>query len=328
MDTEADSLHSYPERLCLVQISIPGADVLIDPLAGFDLSPLWSFLRERDLILHGADYDLRLLYRTCGFVPGRIFDTMLAERFLGGTRFGLTDLASKYLGVTLEKGPQKANWARRPLTERMIVYARNDTRYLEPIASHLRDGLRQHQRLEWHREACDQLIATCASPRETGKNWRLKGSERLPRRSLAVLREIWHWRESEALAARKPPYFVLSHESMVEIAARAPADGVENLIPPYVNGRRRQGLLDAVARGIDIPEHACPTIERQVQKRLSDSAHQRLNLLKTRRDRRAGELGLDPAFIASRATLIALADRWPDHPGDLMAWQRSLLEAD
>jgi ribonuclease D len=330
MDTEADSLHCYPERLCLVQISIAGAAELIDPLAGLELAPLWEILRSREILMHGADYDLRLLHRGCGFVPRAIFDTMLAERFLGGVHFGLTDLAAKYLNVTLEKGPQKANWARRPLTERMAAYARNDTRYLYPLACHLRERLEKENRLSWHAEACSQLIANCTSAREINHDdhWRIKGSERLCPRALSVLHELWRWREVEALAVHKPPYFILSHEVLVHIAAQAVANHVEALIPPHLNVRRRGALLAAVARGLDAPEHALPLVLKHTQKRLSDSAHQRLEQLKNRRDRHAAALGLDPSFIASRATLIGLADNWPVHSQELMAWQLKLLEAD
>jgi len=326
MDTEADSLHSYPERLCLVQISYPGGDELIDPLAGFSLEPLWHTLRQREIIMHGSDYDLRLLHRCGGFIPHAIFDTMLAERFLGGTHFGLTDLASRCLNVTLEKGPQKANWARRPLTERMAIYAQNDTRYLHPIASQLRARLEEKHRLEWHREACDQLIAVCTAPRaHTHEDWRIKGGEHLSRRSLAILRELWQWRESEALGTHKPPYFILSHEIVTDIAA-AGANGVESLIPPHVNPRRRQAILEAVARGLNVPEDALPVIPQFVHKRIPDAAHRRLDQLKNHRDEQAAALGLDPSFIASRATLINLAENWELHSKELMRWQRELLK--
>src|SRR5437773_3692029 len=122
LDTEADSLHAYPEKLCLIQISLPGADELVDPLASLDLSPLLEALRGRDLILHGADYDLRLLRRAYGFVPASAFETMLAARLLGFLEFGLTHLVKELLEVHLEKGPQTADWARRPLTQRMVNY--------------------------------------------------------------------------------------------------------------------------------------------------------------------------------------------------------------
>jgi ribonuclease D len=117
LDTEADSLHAYPEKVCLIQISTVAGDRMIDPLAGIDLDPLLEALSGHELIMHGADYDLRLLLKHHQFVPSAIFDTMLAARLLGDREFGLQHLLEKYLGVKLEKGPQKANWALRPLTE-------------------------------------------------------------------------------------------------------------------------------------------------------------------------------------------------------------------
>ena len=101
LDTEADSLHAYPEKLCLIQISLPGAEQLIDPLASLDLGPLLDALRGRELVMHGADYDLRMLRRTYGFVPRAVFDTMLAARLLGFVEFGLTSLVETLLGVHL-----------------------------------------------------------------------------------------------------------------------------------------------------------------------------------------------------------------------------------
>ena len=124
LDTEADSLHAYPEKICLIQITTPHGDELIDPLASIDLAPLLKALGEHELIMHGADYDLRLFRKHHGFVPEAVFDTMLASRLLGQTQFGLTNLLAQYLNVTLDKGSQKADWAKRPLTERMEEYAR------------------------------------------------------------------------------------------------------------------------------------------------------------------------------------------------------------
>ncbi len=184
MDTEADSLHAYPEKLCLIQFSTAGRDKLVDPLAETNLAPLWPALKKHQLILHGADYDLRLLRKTSGFVPSRIFDTMLASRLLGEREFGLFNLVKKHLGITLEKGSQKADWAKRPLTPRMETYARHDTHYLKPLADILKEQLRQKQRLAWLEQCCERLIAECAIPAapEPDLVWRIKGSHQLPPR--------------------------------------------------------------------------------------------------------------------------------------------------
>ena len=146
---------------------------MIDPLGEINLDPLLDALNAHELIMHGADYDLRLLRKHHEFVPSAIFDTMLAARLLGERQFGLSSLVEKFLGVKLDKGSQKADWARRPLTERMETYARNDTHHLKPLADKLKLELQQKGRLAWHQESCARLIAECSQPPVDGRGFRL-----------------------------------------------------------------------------------------------------------------------------------------------------------
>lgn len=328
LDTEADSLHAYPEKLCLIQVSIAKTDELIDPLAPVNLKGAFEIFRERELILHGADYDLRLLRKSCGFVPSTIFDTMLASRLLGCREFGLNNLVSKYLGVTLEKGPQKANWAQRPLSARMVEYARNDTRYLKPLSDMLRTGLREKQRLEWHREWCDSLIRDCAQIRPSDPDivWRVKGSHRLHPPALGVLREIWHWREGEAVSANKPPYFVLTPETMVDLAqAAVESRSLKEILPRHISSRRRQGILRAIESGLGLQKP--PGVIRSAPYRQNEAEKKRMQELERRRNKHAADLGIDPTLIASRAMLVLLAKDWEKHQDELMKWQFHLLQA-
>ncbi len=183
LDTEADSLHAYPEKVCLIQISTAAGDRLVDPLAGIDIGPFLDALVGRELIFHAADYDLRLLRKHHEFTPSVIFDTMLAARLLGEKQFGLSSLVEKHLGVKLDKGSQKAYWARRPLTEKMETYARNDTHYLKPLEEKLKSELRAKGRLAWHQESCARLITECSQPVVANEDevWRIKGSSFLTR---------------------------------------------------------------------------------------------------------------------------------------------------
>jgi ribonuclease D len=328
IDTEADSLHAYPEKLCLLQISVPGRDYLVDTLAGFDISPLLAALGPRELILHGADYDLRLLFRSLGFVPSTIFDTMWAARLLGYTEFGLTHLVSKNLGITLEKGPQKMNWAQRPLTERMEIYARNDTRYLRPVAELLKHQLKQKGRLQWQQQVCGRLIQECAQPRTQDPDsvWRVKGSDRLPRPALAVLRELWNWREEEAIQKNRPPYFVLSHELLVSVSAAASSGRpVQPLLPQHFCLRRHERFAAALERGIKKSPDEHPDLRRSSGPRLGKKEQSRFDELKVRRDRWGAELNIDPTVIASRSTLVTLALDWETNKNNLLGWQRELL---
>jgi ribonuclease D len=328
LDTEADSLHAYPEKLCLIQISTVRDDKLVDPLAEIDLTPLWPALKKHELIIHGADYDLRLLRKTNGFVPGRMFDTMLASRLLGEREFGLYNLVKKHLGIALEKGSQKADWSKRPLTPRMATYARHDTHYLKPVADILKEQLREKQRLAWLEQCCDRLIADCAVPAKAEPDlvWRVKGCHRLPPPSLAVLRQIWFWREKEALACNRPPFFVLSHDALVAVAVAATDHGaIDPLLPRHFSTRRKDGLLEAIQSGLALDPREHPQPLRFNSRRQSETERRRFMALELGRNRCAEELQLDPTLIASRATLIALAHDWDQNTGALMDWQREIL---
>ncbi|PYJ73320.1 MAG: hypothetical protein DME72_06200 [Verrucomicrobia bacterium] len=165
VDTEADSLHCYREKLCLLQVSLPGRDYVVDPLAGVDLVPLCAALERKEIVLHGADFDLRLLRRGLNFTAQRLFDTMIAARLLGIRGFSLAALVERYFDVQLGKGSQKANWARRPLPARMLEYAVNDTHYLLFLAERLESQLKQCDRIEWLRQSCHRAIEQAAVQR-------------------------------------------------------------------------------------------------------------------------------------------------------------------
>lgn len=329
LDTEADSLHAYPEKVCLIQISTTEGDELVDPLAPINLHPLFEVFNAHELIFHAADYDLRLLEKHHQFTPAAIFDTMLAARLLGERQFGLSNLVEKFLGVKLDKGSQKADWAQRPLTEKMEIYARNDTRYLKPLADKLRAELKTKGRLGWHQESCARLIADCSRPAVVDPDsvWRIKGSSILSRPALAVLRELWRWREQEAIAYCRPPFFVLSHERMVDIADAAAAPRpFENILPPRMSPRRREALLAAVKTGLALPPDQHPEIIRHKFHRPSEAEFRRFREIEKRRNARADELGIDPTLIGSKATIGDLARDWEKHAPALMNWQRDLLK--
>lgn len=329
LDTEADSRHAYPEKICLIQFSVPAGEFLVDPLAGFDLSPIWKALRKRELILHGADYDLRLLRRHYGFIPHQVFDTMLAGRLIGCTAFGLQDLARQFLGVELEKGSQTANWARRPLTPRMEDYARSDTAHLHELATLLAARLEELGRTAWHRESCERLIAEASVPEQVDENmvWRIKGSSRLTPRELVVLRNLWHWREAEAINAARPPYFILKHEDLIQLAEQAGnPEGRGWKVPQYLTSRRRHGVNRAIHEALEIIPEDWPRRLERTGRRSTDAELKRFDELKAFRDHKATELEIDPTLIASKAALTALA-RDPERGGaELMSWQRTLLE--
>ena len=329
MDTEADSLHAYPEKLCLIQVSIPGRDELIDPLSGLDLKPLWDAFDQHEILMHGADYDIRLFKRGHDYTPRKIFDTMLAARLTGRTQFGLVHLVKEIIGVELEKSSQKANWARRPLTPKMEEYARNDTRHLKAVVDALREDLRARGREEWHQQECERQIRDNAvnPPPDTDQEWRLKGSARMQPRALAVMRELWYWRENEARKRNRPPFFVLSPDTIRDVAELAARDKTfSSLLPRRMPDHRKQGIHRLVKRAQELPETELPVVHKSPpRKHISPAQKKRFGELQSRRDREAGELSIDPTLIASRATLVRLSCEADGIFNEVLPWQRALL---
>lgn len=331
LDTEADSLHAYPEKLCLIQLAFEGGEALVDPLADLHLESLWNAMDGRELIFHAADYDLRLLFQGHHFRPTAIFDTMWAARLVGESRFGLNDVLTQFLGITLEKGAQKANWGKRPLTDRMVAYALNDVRHLRALEQLLREKLTGCGRLDWHVQLCKRLIADCTKPEVTDEEtiWRTKGHDRLDETGLAVLRELWHWRELDALRTGRPPFFILSHEMLSELASQAAEKGSTGLrLPHFLTNRRRQDVLGAIERGLAVPADKRPRHIRVHARRMTRPELDLAEKFRRQRDAEAKKLDLDPTLIASKATLFALGRQDPGQRECLLPWQRTLLNLD
>ena len=325
VDTEADSLHCYREKLCLLQISLPEGDFLVDPLAKNDLSPLITALAQKEIVLHGADYDLRMLRRGLDFRPTQVFDTMIAARLLGLREFSYAALVEKYFGTQLTKGSQKANWAQRPLSRQMERYARNDTHYLLPLTEQLERELIAHGRLEWFHQSCARAITAAAIDRERDidEAWRIRGAGLVRGRAAAVLRAIWNWRDCEAERADRPPFHILRNEQLIE-AAEAAANGK---FPRFrhLSGRRAASLSSAVQAALNLPEAEWPKPLPRRGERPTREMERAADHMRQHRDKAARELGIEPSFIAPRATIDAIAADGSRAGQLLVAWQRKLL---
>lgn len=326
VDTEADSLHCYFEKLCLVQLSFGGSDYLVDPLAGFDLSSLSAALTGKELVLQGADFDLRLLKRALDFSAKRVFDTVVAARLLGIRAFSLAALVERYFGVTLTKGSQKANWAQRPLSAHMAEYAMNDTRYLLPLAEKLEAELKEKERYEWFQQSCQRGLAQTAVERVRDEEeiWRIAGSGALSPRASAILRALWRWRDREAQAADRPSFHILQNHLLVQAA-----QGFDSGQPRefrHFTPRRRRGFIDAAEGAMRLPESEWPSRRRRIGVRPTQEMERAAESLRRKRDVVAEKLGLDPSFIAPKATVESIAADQTRSETLLVPWQRGLLE--
>ena len=338
LDTEADSLHSYRQKVCLIQLSINGATYVVDPLARIDLEPFFDVLAGRRMIIHGADYDLRMLRSTFAFRPReQVFDTVLAARLLGYEQFGLASLLQEMLGVTLSKRGQKSDWSRRPLTQAQLAYAAADTRHLERLADLLSDQLESGGRAAWHHEACERLVEATSEARlhPPDSDWRVKGSGMLDRRQLAFLRELWEWREREAQTADRPPFKIIGNEQMIEMAVWAAANPKLPLdegpkLPRHFHRQRVERLAAALRKADALPQSDWP-IRRRNGRAAIPVANALVDRLLAACARSADQLGVDRSFLVPRAAVEAIARHRPRtvdglmKRGSLMRWQAEAI---
>jgi ribonuclease D len=335
LDTEADSLHSYFDKVCLVQVSIPGQDLVIDPLAKIDLSPLGSILADAATtkVLHGADYDLRILNRDFGFTTTNLIDTMICAQLLGYEAFGLAALLERHFNVKLDKTHQRADWAMRPLPPQMLDYAATDTRHLIALATTLRTELETLGRWEWAREEFSRLEAIRfreVAGEEEG--WRkMKNIGSLDRRGLAIIRELYNWRDALARAADRPPFKIIGNDALLDLAKERPKtmEELARLKSVSQYHRRRYGgeLLDVVRRASSLTDDQLPDPNAPKAWIRDKALEHRINKLKRVRDKVAADLKIDPGVLAPRHVLTAIATTGALDVPAMRSWQRSVLGA-
>jgi ribonuclease D len=318
VDTEAASFHRYRDMVYLLQISSRTRTAVVDPRAVRDLSVLGNVLADPnvEIVFHDADYDLRLIEQQYAFRATRLFDTRVAAQLLNEPGIGLAALLEKYFGVRLDKRFQRADWSARPLSREMIAYAASDTRHLPALRDVLREQLLTRGRLAWAEEEF-ALLAQVRWRTDDGEPGflRIKGAKALRSRSLAVLREVFQWREEHAARADRAPFRILNNEPMLEIARAQPRDvaGLRAIrgVGADLAERRGRDLLAAVQRGLELPESELPRIARGTRRPADPAYEARLERLKLRRNELATAYDLAPGVLCPNGTLEAIARAEP-----------------
>ncbi len=332
MDTEADNMFHYRTRVCLLQFLVDGEVYLVDLMTPLPLDPLWQRLAEKHLIMHGSDFDIRLLHDLCRFRPRSLFDTMLAAQLLNRPRVGLGALLEQHFGLQLDKSGQKANWSKRPLTPKLLDYAALDVWHLPALRDLLTRELAVLDRIDWLDQQCRRQIESGLTgfPRDEENAWRVGPADRLRGRGLSVLHAVWHWRERWAEELDTPPFKVCNNDLLVNIAlAIEQGDSTESVLAQVNLGKRQPrlapSLAAAIREGLGRDPSTLPRRPRAERIHLSQEEIERQDRIKTHRDAAATRVGLDPTLIAPRSTLVTLCR----DPGSLdlilLPWQADLL---
>jgi ribonuclease D len=335
LDTEADNMYHYGTHVCLLQFLVNGDVFLVDVLApGLKLEPLWKALATKHLVMHGSDFDLRLLHDHCRFRPKSLFDTMLAAQLLGRSRVGLAGLLADHFGVALDKDGQKANWSKRPITPKLLDYASLDVWHLPALRDILMRELVKLKRVDWLEQQCRAQIESGFGgfAPATDNDWRIGRSERLRGPGLGVLHAIWHWREAQAERLDTPPFKVCGNTLLLKIAEGAEAGETEATLLATVHlGKRHDRILPSLAAAVRAGLARDPkTLPRRPGRdpnhvSLTQSEIELQDRVRADRDRVAKKLNIEATLIANRAQL-ALIVRSPQKLDEvLLPWQADLL---
>ena len=324
LDTEGASFHRFIDRIYLLQITTRERSAVIDPIPIGAPPRLGEALEDPaiEVVFHDADYDLRLLYQDYGWHVRNIFDTRIAAQLLGIKSFGLAALLEQFFGVQLDKKHQRADWSLRPLTQGMLDYAAQDTRYLLDLRDELRSRLEKLGRLEWANEEFERLEGTKWDAEDESQNFmRIKGARDLTRRELALLRELVPWRDGVARDLDRATFRVMGNEVLLDIARTAPVN-VQQLaglkgMPRGILDRGGAAILSAVKRGLEVAEEHLPRFPRAAKWEREEDFEANVAKLKTVRDAAAIRLSLDPGVLCSRERLEAIARRKPARMRDL-----------
>ena len=332
LDSEADNLHHFETKLCLLQLRFDDTTYLLDITADLNLEAFWSVLADKHLIMHGSDFDLRLFQEFCGFRAKSLFDSMLASQLLGIKRIGLAALLEENFHIKIPKDSQKSDWSQRPLTPKMLNYAATDVLHLHELRTILLTEIEEKGRGEWLRQRCENQIriAKTGFPRNDENSWRISRSDRLDDRGQAAVYELWHWRQNLAKRLDRPPFKVLGNDFILTLAEAVSEGNWEFVfegLPMGIQRRARQGLKDALRKGEIRDPRTLPERPPRPDRRppLSQQELDRQDAVKGFRDKLAHGFEIDPTLIATRSQVVQLA-RKPTDVSGFLDWQIDLLK--
>jgi len=334
-DLEADSMYHFSEKVCLLQVASKNTAFVIDTLKLRDLSLLKPLFLRNDVIkiFHGADYDVRSLFRDFGIEIRNLFDTELASRFLGIRATGLEAVLKDRFNVKLEKKYQKKDWSERPLSAEMLNYALNDVRHLVSLSEILEKELDDIGRLSWVEEECE-ILCRVRSAADNGEPLflKFKGAGKLKPRTLAVLEALLQFRRETAQKKDRPLFKIMGNDSILKLAETRPGS-LEKIMNMEALSQRQldiygKDVIMVISKSLNIPENMLPVYPRKKVYAISESASKRIEALKIWRDKKAVKINIDPGLLLNKALINSIGAKKPvtkeelEAISDMKNWQR------
>lgn len=335
VDTEFIRDKTYWPILCLVQLAGEDEFAAVDTLAdGIDLTPLLDLMRDRSVlkVFHAARQDFEIFHRLMGMVPQPVFDTQVSAMVCGfGDQVGYETIVAKLARQSIDKTMRFTDWQRRPLSDKQLDYALADVTHLRVVYQKLREMLEQNGRAEWVAEEMQMLTGDELYQFDPRLSWRRVKSRNPKPRFLAILREVAAWREIEAQTRDVPRNRIVRDDALLEIAAHRPKTekdlaNLRGLNRGQTQGGVAKALLDAVARGVALPDKECPAVpkQRQAAALIGPSA----DLLKVLLKLKSEEHNVAQKLIATTDDLEAIAGDDNADVAALKGWRREMFGED
>ncbi|MFO7678925.1 MAG: HRDC domain-containing protein [Chloroflexota bacterium] len=311
LDLEANSMYAYREQICLIQISIPEQDYIIDPLAQLDLSGLGELLADTAIqkVFHAAEYDLLLMKRQYQWELHNLFDTMWAARILGYPRYGLANLLETVFDIKISKQYQKSNWCKRPLSPEQLEYGQHDTHYLLALRNHLYNELEAAHHLTEAQEIfkAQTLVYPHNQDFDPHSFWSINGVSELTPHQQAALKNLHIFRDQEAQKRNQPPFKIFGDKTLFQIAKDLPQNQHELRKVYGMSQGQIYRYGKSLIKIIQESQNEPPPKRPKPHKRPSEAVVFRYEKLHQWRKERAIERGVESDVIISRDCLWDLA---------------------
>ncbi|MCD9146745.1 ribonuclease D [Pseudophaeobacter flagellatus] len=338
VDTEFLRERTYYSKLCLIQLAFSGDGesdaVLVDPLAeGLSLAPLYDLFRDETVVkvFHAARQDLEIFWVDAAVFPKPLFDTQVAAMVCGfGDQVGYETLVRKIVKEGIDKSSRFTDWSRRPLSDAQKTYALADVTHLRQVYEFLAADLERSGRSHWVSEELQVLTDPATYEIQPQEAWRRVKTRTSSGKFMAVVRELAAFREDYAQTNNVPRNRVFKDDALVELASTKPrttADlgGSRLLLREARKGAIAEGILQAVAKGIDCPPEQHPKVDRSREKMQVNPAL--ADLLRVLLKAKTESAGVAAKLIAPSADLDAIASGQRDVAA-LTGWRKEVFGED
>ncbi|MCG8564232.1 MAG: HRDC domain-containing protein, partial [Desulfobacterales bacterium] len=313
VDLEADSMHCFQEKICLIQIATETEAFLVDPFIISNFTPFSAILENPDIIkiFHGSDFDVRSIDRELHVRIHNLFDSEIACRFLNVRERGLAALLKENFDVYVDKKFQKVDWSKRPLKEDMIAYSVEDVAHLVKLHRILVERLEKINRYHWAKEEFQAQSRVKYESNHTLPLFKkFKGAGRMDNRSLAVLESLLQVRLKMAEKKDLPLFKIMSNQSIMTMATQRPKNPGE-MVGIKALSKRQAGMygglcVEAIRTALALPHGELPSYPRTRRPRKTPKVMERIKRLKQMRERCSQSIGMEPGFVINNSMISTL----------------------